>query len=214
MKYNLILSIAIILSTSLLAQRKSDFGLFLGGASYVGDINPGKQFYKPGPAVGALIRFNINKRYVLRFNGTYAMVSGNSDDFPDQTLPYRPEHSFTSNLFEFASQLEFNFLPYISGQDKWMNSTYITGGIGYTLNVSAGNGFLSIPFGAGFKINITDRLSAGLEWTYRKTFNDKIDNLESPLGNSILHNNDWYSTYGLLITYKFFKFAADCPVYK
>ena len=73
---------------------------------------------------------------------------------------------------------------------------------------------MTIPFGFGVKTNLTDRLSAGLEWSYRKTFYDKIDNVESPLGKSILHNNDWYSTYGLFITYKFVKFAADCPVYK
>jgi hypothetical protein len=214
MKHTLLLCIAIFFSISLFAQKKFDVGLFLGGASYVGDINPGRQFYKPGPSVGLLIRRNINKRYALRLNGTYAMVRGNSADFPDQVLPYRPEYSFTTNMLEFATQVEFNFLPYITGQDRWLNSTFIAGGIGYTINVSPGNNFLSIPFGAGFKINLSDRLSAGLEWTYRKTFNDRIDNLESPLGKSVLHNNDWYSTYGLFITYKFFKFAADCPAYK
>jgi hypothetical protein len=142
------------------------------------------------------------------------MVRGNSADFPDQVLPYRPQYSFSTNLLEFGTLLEFNFLPYITGQDQWLKSTYIAGGIGYNFNLSAGNNFLSIPFGAGFKFNITSRLSAGMEWTYRKTFNDMIDNTESPLGKSFLHNNDWYSTYGLFITYKFFKFAADCPAYK
>lgn len=213
MKHTLLI-FAVFLSLSLTAQRKFDVGLLLGGASYVGDLNPGKQFYKPGPSAGAMARLNINKRFALRLNGTYSMVRGNSEDFPDQVLPYRPEYSFSANLLEFATQLEFNFLPYLTGQDKWLNSTYIAGGIGYNFNISAGNNFLSIPFGAGFKINLSNRLSAGLEWTYRKTFNDQIDNLESPLGKSVLHNNDWYSTYGLFITYKFFKFAADCPVYK
>lgn len=211
---NILIIISLFLCTSILAQRKFDVGVFIGGASYVGDINQGKQFYKPSLSAGALIRYNINKRYALRMQGIYAKVRGNSSDFPDEVLPYRPEYSFTTNLLEFAAQTEFNFLPYITGQDRWLKSTYIAAGLGYTINVSPGNNFLSIPFGVGFKINLSDRLSAGLEWSYRKTFNDRIDNIESPLGHSILHNNDWYSTYGLFITYKFFKFAADCPTYK
>jgi hypothetical protein len=196
------------------AQRKMDFGLFLGGSSYVGDLNPGKQFYKPQPAAGLIARYNINKRFAIRVNGTYVMLKGNSNDFPDQVLPYMPGSSFATNLIDFSSGLEFNFSPYITGTDEWLNSTYVVGGIGYTLNLSGGQNFVTVPFGFGFKININTRLSAGLEWCYRKTFYDGIDNLESPLGKSILHNNDWYSTYGLLITYKFVKFVADCPVYK
>jgi opacity protein-like surface antigen len=196
------------------AQRKADIGLFLGGGSYVGDINPGKQFYNPRPAAGLLFRLNINKRFAIKLNSTYVMLSGNTKDFPDEVLIYRPVASFSTNLLDFSSQLEFNFIPYLTGGEKWLSSTYVAGGIGYTFNLTGDKNFMTIPFGFGFKTNITDRLSAGLEWMYRKTFYDRIDNLESPLGKSILHNNDWYSTYGLFITYKFVKFAADCPVYK
>jgi hypothetical protein len=37
--------------------------------------------------------------------------------------------------------------------------------------------------------------------------------VENQLGNTLLNNNDWYSFIGVFITYKFFKFAADCPAY-
>ena len=204
----------LIFISTISAQQKTDFGLFLGGSSYVGDINPGKQFYKPRPSAGILMRININKRFAVRLNSTYVMLSGDTKDFPDQVLPYKPNYSFATNLLDFSSQLEFNFMPYITCTEKWMNSTYVAGGIGYTFNLSGNKNFMTIPFGFGFKINITDRLSTGLEWSYRKTFYDGIDNVQSPLGKSILHNNDWYSTYGLFITYKFVKFAAKCPVYK
>jgi hypothetical protein len=214
MKNILFICLFALIVPTISAQSKPDFGLFLGGGSYVGDINPDKQFYKPRPSAGLLLRFNINKRFAFRINSTYVMLSGDTKDFPDDVLPYRPIASFSTNLLDFSSQLEFNFLPYITGAEKWLSSTYVAGGIGYTLNLSGNKNFMTVPFGIGCKTNITDRLSAGLEWSYRKTFNDKIDNLESPLGKSILHNNDWYSTYGLFITYKFVKFAADCPVYK
>jgi opacity protein-like surface antigen len=214
MKKILIYSLLLFLIQNISAQRKADFGLFLGGGSYIGDINPGKQFYRPQPAAGLLVRLNINKRFAIRLNGTYVKLSGSANDFPNQVLSYKPGTSFSTNLFDFSTQLEINFLPYITGDKKWLCSTYVSGGIGYTINISGNKNFMTVPFGIGAKINITDRLSAGLEWSYRKTFFDRIDNYESPLGKSILHNNDWYSTYGLFITYKFVKFAADCPVYK
>jgi hypothetical protein len=180
----------------------------------VGDLNPGKQFYKVKPSLGALMRFNINKRYSIRLSGYYITLSGDEADFPDRIIPYPHRPSFTSNLLDFSSQLEFNFLPYITGEDKWLSSTYVAGGIGYSFGLSDIAGFMTIPFGVGAKINITERLSTGVEWSFRKTFYDRIDDVSSPMGNSTLHNNDWYSTFGLFITYKFFKFAADCPAYK
>lgn len=213
MKYTLIFIVAFLISLSLTAQTKIDLGLFLGGASYVGDINQGRQFYKPSPSAGLIIRRDINKRYAFKLTGTFIMLRGNSEDIPGDVLPYKPEHSFSSDLFEVAPQVEFNFKSFVSGGEKWTNTPYIIGGVGYALNTTYGGGFLSIPFGAGFKINITRSLGAGVEWKYRKTFNDKIDNLESPLGKSTLHNNDWFSTFGLFITYKFSNFAADCPAY-
>jgi hypothetical protein len=197
-----------------MAQHKADFGVILGGSYYLGDLNPGKQFHNIKPSLGTLIRFNINKRYAVRLSGCYMSLAASAADSRELRLPYPYNPSFSTNLLDFTGQIEFNFLPYITGEDKLVGSTYIAGGIGYALGLSNGISFLTIPFGIGAKFNITERLSTGIEWSYRKTFNDNIDNVTSPLGHSALHNNDWYSTFGLLITYKFVKFAADCAVYK
>ena len=37
----------------------------------------------------------------------------------------------------------------------------------------------TIPFSLGFKFNAGKRLSAGVEWSPRKTFNDRIDGVEN-----------------------------------
>ena len=64
-------------------------------------------------------------------------------------------------------------------------------------------------------MNVAKRVTAGAEWSFRKSFNDRIDGLENPSGvHSVIHNNDWYSFMGIFITYKFFNFAGDCPAYK
>ena len=75
--------------------------------------------------------------------------------------------------------------------------------------------YLSLPFGVGVKVNFPSRISAGAEWSFRKSFNDRIDGVENPSGlHSLIHNNDWYSFLGIFITFKFFNFAAECPAYK
>ncbi|MBN1599460.1 MAG: hypothetical protein JW894_14290 [Bacteroidales bacterium] len=192
------------------AQRYSDIGLLLGSSYYMGQINPTRHFYNPSLAFGGLLRYNFNKRYALRISGFYTNLKGSDDDF-DRINPDRPNRSFSAPVMDLAAQVEFNFFPYITGEKKWMYSPYLTGGLGFA-SISGMPQFM-IPFGLGFKINITDRLSSGLEWSFRKTFTDKIDTVESPLGNTLINNNDWYSFFGIFITYKFVKFAADCPAY-
>jgi hypothetical protein len=208
------LPIIIFLSViSLNAQRFTDIGIFGGASMYMGDINPDRYLYSPSPAFGGFFRVNINKRVALRVNGIYANLSGSDEDFPDRVLTSRFPTSFTNSLMDFNAQVEFNWLPYITGEDQWMNALYVSGGLGYTIFTGSENS-LTIPFGLGCKINITDRLSAGLEWSYRKTFKDDLDSVVDPLENTLINNNDWYSLIGLFISYKFVKFAADCPAYK
>jgi hypothetical protein len=215
MKYISILFAVFLISYSTQAQQyKSDFGIIVGGTYYNGDLNPNKLFHDVQYSLGALVRFNLNKRYAIRLSGYYMSLSSSEKDSKELNLPYGHAPSFSTNLLDLSGQFEFNFLPYQTGEEKWTGTPYIAAGIGYSVGLSNGINFLSVPFGIGYKFNVTDRLSAGLEWSYRKTFNDKIDNTVSPLGTSILHNNDWYSTFGLLITYKFVKFAGDCAVYK
>ncbi len=194
------------------AQHYTDLGIIAGGTYYMGEINPTRHFYSISPALGGLFRVNINKRYAVRLSGLYSGLKGNDNDFPSRVTPLRPRQSFNKQIVDFSGQLEFNFLPYITGEEKWLYSTYLAGGIGCALSIG-NKPFITIPFGIGLKVNLTTRLSSGCEWSFRKTFRDDIDNVENQLGNTILNNNDWYSFIGIFISYKFFKFAADCPAY-
>ncbi len=107
---------------------------------------------------------------------------------------------YTPNVADHA------YTPYIS--------TGIAGALVLNSDQSATN-LLSIPFGLGFKMNVSKKVTVGAEWSFRKSFNDRIDGIENPSGvHSVIHNNDWYSFIGIFITYKFFNFAAECPAYK
>ncbi len=208
-----LLIICFIFSVSLTkAQRNIDFGIIGGGTYYMGEINPRRHFYKLSPAMGALFRFNINKRYAVRLSGIYGGLRGSDADFPDRNIPLRSPYSFSKQVLDFSGQLEFNFLPYITGEEKGLYSTYIAGGIGCGISIGS-KPFFTIPFGVGVKVKFTARLSSGCEWSFRRTFRDDIDNVENQLGSTLMNNNDWYSFVGVFITYKFFKFAVDCPAY-
>lgn len=217
--YSLILAFLVMTAMNVQAQRNANLGIFAGTAYYLGDINPNRHFYRPSLALGGMYRVNINTRYSVRLNAYYISLSGSDLDFPDALHPDRPysPQSFKTSLLDIALQVEFNFLPYEPNQHRWDYTPYLTTGLAGALVVSSNrdaNNLLSLPFGIGVKTTFTKRLSGGAEWSFRKTFNDRIDGVPNPSGTySIIHNNDWYSYLGIFITYKFFIFAVDCPAY-
>ena len=211
--------LSMLVSGMTFAQRNANVGVFAGTAYYLGDINPNQHFYRPLVSLGAIYRYNLNTRFALRANAYYAHLSGNDLDFPEALHPDRPisPANFSTSLLDLALQIEFNFLPYTPNLGKWAYTPYISSGIAGALiigtDVTAEN-LASFPFGIGVKVNLTSRISAGAEWSFRKTFTDRIDGLENPSGtSSLLHNNDWYSFLGVFITFKFFNFAKECPAY-
>jgi opacity protein-like surface antigen len=225
MKHLAFLFLLLLVSSCVFAQRKADIGLIGGTSYYQGDINPSRLFYKPRYNVGPIFRYNFNSRYSVRLQAIYANVAGDVADF-DYVVPAIYERtSFNAHFINFSTQVEYNFFEYISGINPGDWTPYMFGGFGYSLLLSPGlvnspvestMGHFTLPFGIGAKANITRRLSAGLEWSYNKTFNDRLDGVVSPINPSeetIFNNNDWFSFFNLFITYKFFKFAADCPAY-
>jgi opacity protein-like surface antigen len=207
-------------SFSVYSQRDANVGIFAGTAYYMGDINPNRHFYNPSFSMGAFYRYNINTRVAVRVNGYYASLSGSDLDFPNQLHPDRPVSPalFNTSLLDVGLQVEYNFMPYTPNVADHAYTPYISTGIAGALilstDVTATN-LLSFPFGIGIKMNVSKKITAGAEWSFRKSFNDRIDGLENPSGvHSVIHNNDWYSFIGIFITYKFFNFDADCPAYK
>ncbi|HJX70746.1 MAG TPA: DUF6089 family protein [Bacteroidales bacterium] len=211
------------------SQQNANIGVFAGTSYYMGDINPNRHFYRLRPSLGLMYRINLNKHYSIRASGYYAYLSGSDIDFADRINPdrYFEPVEFNTSVLDGALQIEFNFLPFMPNINKWDWTTYVTGGIGYSVVISSSVRtnldadylrnpipHLNFPFGIGFKVNLSRRVSAGCEWSFRRAFSDRIDFLQNPSGDvSIIHNNDWYSFAGVFITYKFFKFAEDCPAY-
>lgn len=204
-------------SSEVFSQRRSDLGLFAGISWYQGDINS-TPFYSPGLAIGPIYRYNFHPRTSVRLSAIFNQLSANDLHFHNQIQQLRAA-SFNSNGVDFAGVWEFNFLPYKTAFKKTKYSPYVMAGLGYHLIFSSdvySENHFTIPFGLGFKFNVTKKLSAGIENSFRKTYYDKLDGIENFSTDEkyrLLGNKDWYTFTGIFITYKFFNFREDCPAY-
>jgi len=204
MRKFIILIIIICASAQAFAQRAADYGFSAGMTTYLGDINESNLFYNPGPAFQFFYRYNFNPRQAVRANlmGGYVMPLG-------------------SILGELGATYEFNFFPYSTFRSRRVDYTpYIAGGAALSVMNNAGP-FMSIPFSAGFKVNVANHIGVEFEYGFRKTFYDKFDGQyevttgdpPEPVDHSWLHNNDWYSFMGISVTWKMYNKLAGCPAF-
>jgi len=201
------------------AQRKTDLGIIGGAAYYMGEVNMVRHFYNPSPAFGAMARYNFNPRNSLRLHVLYGSIKGDDNDFNNDFQQARAA-SFKTSMLDMSLNMEFNFFPYETGKrrkDKY--TPYATAGMGYNHVFDPDRqGSIALIFtgGAGFKMNVTRTISTGVEWSFRKTFNDQLDGLENPGPDytRFYHNNDWYSIVGIFVTYKFLRYLYECPAYE
>ncbi len=219
---NLTLTILLVISFFFTSgQGKAEYGVFLGTASYNGDINHSKLFYSPSVGVGLLANYNISRHLVVGLKGVYGSLNGSDADFKYPENQIR-QTSFSTSVIDISAVVEFNFMSYTSSGFTKKNDERFTPfvflGIGgnYVFGSTDNSAPVSIPFGLGFKYNIFERVTLGLEWSFRKTFNDTIDGVittQDPENTPSIHNDDWYSFCGLFVTYRVFKEKIDCPAY-
>ncbi len=204
------------------SQNNSDLGLFAGTSYYLGDVNTTKQFNTPSYAVGLFYKKNYNSRYSAKiaFDYTPISVSDNTSKYIYQKIR---SHNFSITIYELTLNGEFNFLPYSLGDDKHPFSPYVTAGLGviYAQNSSKPLQII-LPMGVGFKFNIGKKAGLGFEWGFRKTFTDYLDNLSGVDDETIstgikqysyYHDHDWYSVFGLFLTYKIYGSGGTCHAY-
>jgi len=197
-------------------QPNSDYGIFGGVSTYLGDINPGRIMYSPLPAAGILYRYNLHPRQAIRGSIFYGGLRANDLDFNNVFQTTR-NSSFTGSVAELAAQFEFNFLPYTTQGKLWDFSPYIAAGAGVVFINTVTNSIEPvIPFSLGFKVNIYKNMGLEAEYGFRKTFYDNFDGLNDMVAEEdrgLIHNNDWYSFAGIVLTWKFYNKLAGCPAY-
>lgn len=132
-KYSFLLILLFVLAIQAKAQRW-DYGLWLGGANYFGDLNTHTSLRFINPAGGFFTRYNIDDRLSLRGNLNTAHIWAD-DRFSNVYYEYTRNLGFSSMLYEASGQIEFNFLPYsnasnISYTNKQRYTPYVFVGFG------------------------------------------------------------------------------------
>ena len=221
MKQLLVIFLIGFLAIKALAQPSVDVGVFGGVGTYFGDMTKVDFQKSINPAYGGFVRFNFNPRYALRFNVINGTI-GAEGEFDYQRLNPNPTDlswNFSKNVLDISLNFEWNYLKYIVGDKETPWSTFISGGVGiqtfkYTIDGIDGSEIApTIPFGLGVKYNLSKRWGIGLEGGLRKSFSDKLDNLDDPLSyinadnirikyTDQLHNNDWTAYMGIHLVYK------------
>ncbi len=204
------------LSLTAAGQRNSDYGIFAGISTYMGDINPGRLLYSPSPAAGVYYRYNLHPRQALRGSLFAGGIKGDDLDFNNSFQTTRAA-SFSGIVGELALQFEFNFLTFTTQGKLWDFSPYFAAGAGVAF-ISTTSVTLKpvIPFSIGFKANIYKNMGFEAEYGFRKTFYDNFDGLKdmvAPSDFGWIYNNDWYSFTGIAVTWKMYSRLADCPAY-
>lgn len=189
-------------------SQKWELGLFLGGSNYNGDLvyQPPVELKETHPAIGIFTRYAFNEKFHLRASLLYGKLSGADSNYTEKN-PWRGKRnlSFQNNIYEFAIQGEYNILPYINNHPNYFFAPYIFGGLAlfyhnpqaklgnkwYDLQPlgTEGQGIIpglkkynllqvAIPFGFGIKYSVKT-WNLGLEFGYRKTFTDYLDDVSS-----------------------------------
>ena len=194
-----------------------------------------------------------NFRVAERYNFVYGKV-GAEDSDSDHPYYENRNLAFSSSVFELSYLVEIAFRKYDVGALKKNRSTpYLFGGISY-FHMSPksndeklrdwkteGQGVteskylnhqISLPFGLGFKANLSNRIAIGVEYGFRKTFTDFLDDTSGAYPDRLImeeevsknwavvanpsldgidksgyqrgnsKNKDWYSVFGLYLTFQ------------
>lgn len=205
----LFLALCITFGFNATAQYKenTEIGAIGGVSYYLGDLNK-THFSQTGPASGLVVRKNIDRRFSYKAEAILLKLQADERDSEDTIAANRGLH-FTSSVFELSGQLEFNFLPYESGNPLYTWTPFNYAGISlFHHNPQAenkdgewvdlqplgteGQGTTMFPdrkkysliqfaiaIGAGVKIAVNESFNIILEYGARKTFTDYLDDVST-----------------------------------
>ena len=125
-----VLSIIFIIISSLNvnAQYKpnQEFGILGGTGYYVGDLN--KIHFNNLRVGGITFRKNFDRRFSFKSSALYTNVYADDANSSDPLNVNRNLH-FKSDIIELSGQVEFNFLPYETGNSLYPFSPFIFTGV-------------------------------------------------------------------------------------
>ena len=188
-------------------KPNQEFGILGGTGYYIGDMNS-THFNNLRVAGGITYRKNFDRRFTFKSSALYTNVYANDENSKD-AIKVNRNLKFKSDIIELSGQIEFNFLAYETGNSLYNWTPFIFTGVSiFNYNPQAegsdgqwydlqelgteGQGTtsfpnrkkysltqLSVPFGGGVKIGVSDNFNIIIEYGLRKTFTDYIDDVST-----------------------------------
>jgi len=217
-----------ILSIQSSYSQINEFGLFVGGSNFIGDVGSTSYISPNQLAIGGIYKWNKSPRHSYRISLTYTDLKGD-DAKSDDPRRLQRDYSFTNQIIEISGGLEFTFFDFNLHSGHKVATPYLYSGIAvtniedsYFLNgiqtsQNSSSWAFGIPMVLGFKSNFLGNLIVGIEVGARYTFSDNIDGSypkdESLQANRFgnQNNNDWYTFTGITLTYTFGENPCYCP---
>jgi len=152
--------------------------------------------------VGLFYRYNFTQNIAARFEANWVRVSG-ADSLSDEPSRIGRNLSFRTDIIEFSLMGEYAWLVRndIARRSRIDFRADVHAGIGYILYNPMGqldgewfdlrplategieneysNGALIVPIGAGFSWTFSKKIRAGMDFSYRFTFTDYIDDVST-----------------------------------
>ena len=205
----------------------NEFGVFLGGSNFIGDVGKTNYISPNEVAFGILYKWNKSPRHSYRFSYMQSNITGKDVDSNEPKRELRG-YQFKNNIKEISAGLEFNFFDFNLHEILRKKYTpYVHTGISYFIynelfivNGETRNdktsGTFAIPITVGVKSNVFNSFIVGFEVGARYTFTDNIDgsnpknkNLEQFKFENI-NSKDWYVFTGFTVTYTFGEKPCYC----
>lgn len=185
-------------------RSRSSFGFQIGGSYYIGDLNQFGHFKHTNLSGGIIYKYHVNSRLEIRGGLRYGKIEGYDSEAKDEVQQAR-NLSFQTHLWELGAGVEFNFLDYKLGNDRYFISPYMfvelgvfrmnpktelngelvalqpigTEGQGSSLSEKKPYSLIqmAVPFGVGLKMNLGKRAAISVEYGIRLTFTDYLDDV-------------------------------------
>ena len=144
-----IFSALIFLSNDAISQDidpYSEVGVMLGTSYYIGDLND-QHLRLARPATAVHYKTNLNRRFALRGGLSVGELRGSDKINTTDTAKFNRNLHFKSPIYELSGVLEFNFLPYETGNRRYPFTPYVFAGISiFNFNPQARKFDTATPF--------------------------------------------------------------------
>lgn len=245
-RFSLALLIFIFASTASKAQyyentgyfHEGEIGVSLGMGHYFGDLNTNTGLQNPLPAFGVFVRKSFGHYISLRASGKYGQL-GYSDSYHEEgTYQWYRNLSFSTDIYEFTVQGDFNFFRYIPSDVMYGFTPYVTLGVGLvSFNPKARDqdGVLwnlvdlktegqstpystqavVVPFGIGIKYSINKKMNLNVEYAHRFTTTDYLDDVSTTyIGDDLSGTNPNQASQNYLQDPSRFVSSNGLPIFK